>query len=138
VHYGLIETAKLNGLEAYKYLNSIFKTLPYRETVRILKRCYRGVLKQTFTIVKAVGSLSTYVAAANKMEHKQLNVSAGIRAIDKVFYIQNVNAYYQRLKSCIRRFHGAATKYLEHYLGWFKFSHKKSLMKTVSLKYSNT
>jgi transposase-like protein len=61
------------------------------------------------------------VAEANKMEHKQLNVSAGIRVIDKVFHIQNVNAYHQRLKSWMRRFHGVATKYLEHYLGWFRF-----------------
>ena len=33
VHYSLIETAKLNGLEPYSYLNSIFKALPYCETV---------------------------------------------------------------------------------------------------------
>ncbi len=33
VHYGLIETAKLHGLEPYQYLNSIFKALPYAETV---------------------------------------------------------------------------------------------------------
>jgi hypothetical protein len=61
------------------------------------------------------------VASVNKMEHKQLNVSAGIRVIDNVFHIQNVNAYHQRLKSWIKRFHGVATKYLEHYLGWFRF-----------------
>jgi len=33
VHYGLIETAKLHGLEPYHYLNAIFKALPYAETV---------------------------------------------------------------------------------------------------------
>ncbi len=33
VHYSLIETAKLHGLEPYRYLNSIFKALPYAETV---------------------------------------------------------------------------------------------------------
>lgn len=33
VHYSLIETARLNGLEPYNYLNSIFKALPYCETV---------------------------------------------------------------------------------------------------------
>ena len=33
VHYSLIETAKLNKLEPYNYLNSIFKALPYCETV---------------------------------------------------------------------------------------------------------
>lgn len=33
VHYSLIESAKLHGLEPYQYLNSIFKALPYAETV---------------------------------------------------------------------------------------------------------
>ena len=33
VHYSLIETAKLHGLEPYGYLNAIFKALPYAETV---------------------------------------------------------------------------------------------------------
>lgn len=33
IHYSLIETAKLHGLEPYHYLNSLFKALPYCETV---------------------------------------------------------------------------------------------------------
>jgi hypothetical protein len=32
-HYSLIQTAKLHGLEPYTYLNSIFKAIPYAETV---------------------------------------------------------------------------------------------------------
>jgi hypothetical protein len=32
-HYSLIETAKLHDLEPYDYLNTIFKVLPYAETV---------------------------------------------------------------------------------------------------------
>lgn len=54
------------------------------------------------------------------MVHKRLNISKGIRVIDKVFHIQNVNAYHSRLKQWIARFHGVASKYLEHYLGWFR------------------
>ena len=53
--------------------------------------------------------------------HKRLNISAGVKVIDKVFHIQNVNAYHSRLKSWIKRFHGVATKYLENYLGWFRY-----------------
>lgn len=49
---------------------------------------------------------------------KALNMSAGIRVIDKVFHIQNVNAYDSRLKSWMRRFNGVATHYLPRYLGW--------------------
>ena len=32
-HYSLIETAKLNGLEPYAYINAVFKALPYADTV---------------------------------------------------------------------------------------------------------
>ncbi len=36
-----------------------------------------------------------------------------------VFHIQHVNAYHKRLKEwIISRFHGVATKYLNHYLSW--------------------
>ena len=61
------------------------------------------------------------VASENKLIHKQLNISAGVGIIDTVFHIQNVNAYHSRLKKWMRRFHGVASKYLEHYLGWFRF-----------------
>jgi hypothetical protein len=50
--------------------------------------------------------------------HTPLNLSAGIRVIDHAFHIQNVNAYHSRLKGWMARFHGVATKYLPHYLGW--------------------
>lgn len=50
--------------------------------------------------------------------HTPLNLSAGIRIIDHAFHIQNVNAYHSRLKGWMARFHGVATKYLHHYLGW--------------------
>jgi len=59
-------------------------------------------------------------AKDNGLVHKRLNLSAGIRVIDKAFHIQNVNAYHSRLKQWIMKFHGVATKYLEHYLGWFR------------------
>lgn len=35
-----------------------------------------------------------------------------------VWHVQNVNAYDSRLKGWMGRFHGVATKYLPHYLGW--------------------
>lgn len=34
------------------------------------------------------------------------------------WHVQNVNAYGSRLKGWMDRFHGVATKYLDHYLGW--------------------
>lgn len=33
-------------------------------------------------------------------------------------HIDNVNGYHGRLKEWLRPFHGVATKYLDHYLGW--------------------
>jgi hypothetical protein len=33
-------------------------------------------------------------------------------------HINSVNGYHGRLKEWLRPFHGVATKYLDHYLGW--------------------
>jgi len=63
------------------------------------------------------------------ISHRPINLSAGSRVIDKAFHVQNVNAYDSRLKGWITRFHGVATKYLDHYLGWQRWldSHAKVL-----------
>jgi len=53
--------------------------------------------------------------------HKAVNGSAGVRVVEKVFHIQNVNAYHSRFKTWIRRFNGVATKYLPNYLGWYRW-----------------
>ena len=50
--------------------------------------------------------------------HRAVNLSKGIRILAGVYHIQNANAYHSRLKEWMRRFHGVATKYLDHYLGW--------------------
>jgi len=38
IHYSLIESAKLHGLEPYKYLNTVFKALPYAQTVEDIEK----------------------------------------------------------------------------------------------------
>jgi len=40
------------------------------------------------------------------------------RGREKVFHVQNVNAYHSRLKNWMRRFNGVATEHLHSYLGW--------------------
>lgn len=50
------------------------------------------------------------------MKHEVMLAKKG--RVRGVFHIQNVNAYDSRLKSWMSRFHGVATKYLPHYLGW--------------------
>jgi len=52
--------------------------------------------------------------------HKPVNIAAGIRVVDGVYHIQNVNAYDSRLKQWMEKFHGVATRYLKSYLGWHR------------------
>lgn len=56
-----------------------------------------------------------------KLAHKRLNFTKGIRILENVFHIQNVNGYHSRLHNWMGRFHGVATKYLENYLAWHRF-----------------
>lgn len=58
-----------------------------------------------------------HFAKAEGIAHRPVNPSQK-RRVDGPFHIQNVNAYDSRLKSWMIRFHGVATKYLTHYLGW--------------------
>jgi transposase-like protein len=65
---------------------------------------------------------ATLASAAREMgvTHRPVNLSAGRRVVAGVYHIQNVNAFDARLKGWILRFHGVATRYLSHYLGWFR------------------
>ncbi|AJE21948.1 IS1595 family transposase [Azotobacter chroococcum] len=58
-----------------------------------------------------------HFAKAEGITHRPVNPSQK-RRVDGPFHIQNVNAYDSRLKGWMIRFHGVATKYLTHYLGW--------------------
>jgi hypothetical protein len=51
VHYSLIETAKLNGPTPYKYLNAVFKALPYADTVEKFEDLQPWNTKQKLTTV---------------------------------------------------------------------------------------
>lgn len=48
--------------------------------------------------------------------------------------IQNVNSYHSRLKKWMGRFNGVATKYLQHYLAWFRYIDSKEYENTSSNK----
>lgn len=61
---------------------------------------------------------SVYAAFARKTGIRHEAIRAQGPRVRGAFHIQNVNAYDSRLKGWIRRFHGVATKYLKHYLGW--------------------
>jgi hypothetical protein len=72
------------------------------------------------------------------MGHKAVNLTKGIGAIEKVFHIQNVNAYYGRLHGWMNRLNGVATKYLDNYLSWFKFFESNNNPNENSLLLSQT
>ena len=90
-------------------------------TTEVLEQELKGKLERDSVLCS--DGLKPYIKLAEDSDliHKRLNVASGQRVIDKVFHVQNVNAYHQRLKGWMGRFHGVATKYLEHYLGWHRF-----------------
>jgi len=50
-----------------------------------------------------------------------VNLRAGARvrySSAGAIHVQNVNAYHQRLRAWLARFHGVASRYLPNYLGW--------------------
>jgi hypothetical protein len=65
-------------------------------------------------------SSATYHCFAERphIAHMPINLSAGIRVVDRALHIQSANAYHSRLEGWMARFHGVATKYLTNYLGW--------------------
>jgi transposase-like protein len=72
------------------------------------------------TVVCADASLA-HERLARKLgfNFKELVASSGKRVLDGIFHLQYVNAYHGHLKWWIEGiFHGVATKYLSHYLGW--------------------
>lgn len=64
-------------------------------------------------------AFKTY-ASEKGLEHYRFK-SDGKDRVRGLYHIQNVNNYHSRLKGWIDRFNGVATKYLDHYLGWFQF-----------------
>lgn len=70
--------------------------------------------------VLCTDSAGVYATFARRygIAHRTINVRRGRRVVGGAFHIQNVNAYDSRLKGCMYRFHGVATKYLVNYLGW--------------------
>jgi hypothetical protein len=55
------------------------------------------------------------------VEHQEMNAKAGVRVKRGIFHIQHVNGHHSRLKGWMRRFNGVATRWLDNYLGWFRF-----------------
>lgn len=78
----------------------------------------KPVIAQDAMLCTDGGKALCAVAKEMGIPHQAVNLAAGIRVIDGVYHVQNVNAYDSRLKQWMQRFHGVATRHLAHYLGW--------------------
>lgn len=88
------------------------------------------LLAQDALLCTDTASAYAVIARQAGIRHEPLNISAGERVRDKVFHIQNVNAYDSRLKAWMRPFNGVATRYLHNYLGWRRMI--ESLAQTIN------
>jgi len=85
-----------------------------------LSVCLSGLLSKDALLCTDGKPVYRKFARKEHLRHKRLNLSAGIRVVEGVFHVQNVNAYHSRLKNWMTRFNGVATKHLESYLAWFR------------------
>jgi len=82
--------------------------------------CLRPLMDKEVVLCSDGNSIYQSFAKAEKIPHKRIISLDKVFVIDKIFHIQNLNAYISRLKSWMIRFNGVATKYLPNYLGWRK------------------
>jgi hypothetical protein len=77
-------------------------------------------------------AFSSY-AKTKGLDHYRFK-SDGKQRVKGVYNIQNVNSYHSQLKRWIDHFNGVATKYLQHYLAWFRYLDSKEYENTTSNK----
>ncbi len=85
-----------------------------------ISRALKLVVDKEVVLCADGGAAYRLFAETEGITLKAVNLSKGIRVVEEVFHIQNVNAYHSRLKVWIKRFHGVATRYLPNYLGWWR------------------
>jgi len=125
--------AKKRGLSAEQIPVIVVRDRYGAMTDKVLKKVTEETVGAVLKPVLAKDALlctdgaSVYRALAKTegIEHHALIVSQGIRVKEKVYHIQNVNAYDSRLKEWMIRFHGVATQYLPNYLGWRRLLEKQ-------------
>lgn len=96
-----------------------------RDTALEIQKAFIPHLEK-YSVLCSDGS-NTYVAIAHKKEcdHKQLNSNKN-RVLEKVYHIQNVNGAIAHFRGWVEdKMRGVATKYLSHYLAWFRMGYCK-------------
>ena len=94
--------------------DAVLKKINSEEVGKVI----RPILAKDSMLCADGSSIYVRVARELNVPLKAVNVKAGIRVVEQIFHVQNVNAYDSRLKTWMRRFHGVATAYLSNYLGW--------------------
>lgn len=80
--------------------------------------CLRPLMSDEVVLCSDGNSIYSTFAKEEEIAHKRIVKLDKVNVVEKIFHIQNLNAYISRLKTWMIRFKGVATKYLENYLGW--------------------
>lgn len=78
----------------------------------------------TSNVVLCSDSATNYCSFAIKkgLQHKKVNAKIKKYVVSKIYHIQHVNSYHEKLETWINRhFRGVSTKYLDNYLIWKRF-----------------
>ena len=86
-------------------------------TARQLHRHLLPVLDPDVLLVTDGHRAYRTFARQARIAHAFVNLRLGER-VRGAIHVQNVNAYHQRFRSWLSRFHGVASRYLPNYLGW--------------------
>ena len=82
--------------------------------------CLRPLMDKEVVLCSDGNSFYQTFAEEEKIPHKRVIGLDKEYVVEKIFHIQNLNAYISRLKTWMIRFNGVATKYLSNYLAWRK------------------
>ena len=84
-----------------------------------LCHCLNGRISMTAAVCADAHLAHEKLARKLGFIFKELVTSSGEHIKEGIFHLQHVNAYHSTLKGWLAGiFHGVATKYLPHYLGW--------------------
>ena len=84
-------TVRIRGKHTYEVILSSVSTEQLNEELK-------GKIEKDSVLCSDGFKAYIKFAKGNELIHKRLNVAAGVQVIDKVFHIQNVNAYHSCLK----------------------------------------
>lgn len=70
----------------------------------------------------------TIFSKKHHINHEIVKSKKGKRITKKIYHIQHINNFHSRLKSWIQKFKGVATKYLAHYIHWFRMLIKSRII----------